>query len=232
MRRPRIDSLIRLSVTGALSAFHALAPYDFWIWINICQWIGHSHMLALSSIPKLRELYVKTVKSSEIAVTDCNQSVLVILHADTMAEFQAKDFGLSFQKKLLGRVSSKSVAKAFIDDTSASLLDNLYKLVKSVTGSKKDAEKVTKNIIKIVVKVGILHRNNQFSAEEMKVAKQLQHKMRALAMAVSLGRIDYVFGFFGKPETLDSVFASDSVHRECLGRIVKDLHEALDKESL
>lgn len=200
---------------------------------------------------------------------DRNQSVLSILHADAMAEFQAKDFGLSFQKKVLGRVSSKSVAKAFIDDTSASLLDNLYKLVKSVTGSKKDAEKVTKNIIKIVVKVGILHRNNQFSAEEMKVAKQLQHKMRALAMAVvsfyemefsydrrylvgafdetrallsdlvrshltgkSLGRIDYVFGFFGKPETLDSVFASDSVHRECLGRIVKDLHEALDKESL
>lgn len=188
---------------------------------------------------------------------------------DKMAEFHAKDIGLRVQKKLLSRVSNKSVAKAFIDDASANLLDSLYKLVKHVTGNKKEAEKITKNIIKIVVKVGVLHRNNQFSAEEIKVAEQLQRKMRALAMAVvsfyemdfsydrrylvgafeecstllsnlvrphltgkSMGRIEHVFGFFGKAETLDSVFGSDSVHRECLGRLVKDLHEALDKESL
>ncbi|KAK8762186.1 hypothetical protein V5799_026542, partial [Amblyomma americanum] len=173
----------------------------------------------------------------------------VSFQARNMAEFHAKDIGLRVQKKLLSRMSNKSVAKAFIDDVSASLLDNLYKLVKHVSGNKKEAEKIIKNIIKIVVKVGVLHRNSQFSPDEIKVAEQLQRKMRALAMAVvsfyemefsydrrylvgafdecrallsdlvrshltakSMGRIEHIFGFFGKPETLDSVFGNDSAH--------------------
>lgn len=207
--------------------------------------------------------------ASTCLLSNSCESGHVSFQAENMAEFHAKDIGLRVQKKLLSRMSNKSVAKAFIDDVSASLLDNLYKLVKHVTGNKKEAEKITKNIIKIVVKVGVLHRNHQFSPDEIKMAEQLQRKMRALAMAVvsfyemdfsydrrylvgafdecrallsvlvrshltakSMSRIEHIFGFFGKPETLDSVFGNDSAHRECLGRVVKDLHEALDKESL
>uniref|UniRef100_A0A2R5LCY3 Putative tumor necrosis factor induced protein n=1 Tax=Ornithodoros turicata TaxID=34597 RepID=A0A2R5LCY3_9ACAR len=101
-----------------------------------------------------------------------------------MTEFKAKDIGLRAQKKLLSHVSNKSVAKVFIDDTAGSLLDNVYRLVKNITGSKKDAEKITKNIIKVVVKVGILHRNSKFSAEELDIAQQFKRKFHSVAMSI------------------------------------------------
>lgn len=41
------------------------------------------------------------------------------------------------------------------------------------TGNKKEAEKLVKNIIKIVVKINILYRNDQFSADDLKVANQV-----------------------------------------------------------
>jgi hypothetical protein len=68
--------------------------------------------------------------------------------------FKAKDIGLRAQKKILSRMASKNMAKVFIDETAASLLDNLYRLTKQQYGSKKDAEKLIKNIIKIVIKLG------------------------------------------------------------------------------
>jgi len=45
--------------------------------------------------------------------------------------FKARDIGLRAQKKILSRMANKSVAKVFIDDTTGSLLDNVYKLAKS-----------------------------------------------------------------------------------------------------
>jgi hypothetical protein len=45
--------------------------------------------------------------------------------------FKSRDIGLRAQKKLLGRMTShKGMVKAFIDDNSGQLLDNLYRLVK------------------------------------------------------------------------------------------------------
>lgn len=44
--------------------------------------------------------------------------------------FKARDIGLRAQKKILSRMAGKNIARAFIDDTTASLLDNLYRLAK------------------------------------------------------------------------------------------------------
>lgn len=44
--------------------------------------------------------------------------------------FKARDIGLRAQKKILSRMATKNVAKAFIDDNTSSLLDNLYRLAK------------------------------------------------------------------------------------------------------
>jgi len=49
--------------------------------------------------------------------------------------FKARDIGLRAQKKILSRMANKSVAKVFIDDTTASLLDNVYKLAKAYVSS-------------------------------------------------------------------------------------------------
>lgn len=123
--------------------------------------------------------------------------------------------------------------------------------------------------IQVVVKVGVLQRNEQFSQEEQRLGDELQRKLRSLAMSVvsfyevdysydrqflagsveqcaallrnlvrahltpkSLARADHVFGFFSCPETLDSIFRKDSVHRDVLAKVVADLHRALDQGSL
>lgn len=44
--------------------------------------------------------------------------------------FKARDIGLRAQKKILSRMSNKTIAKTFIDGTTASLLDNIYRLAK------------------------------------------------------------------------------------------------------
>ena len=74
------------------------------------------------------------------------------------ANFSSLSMGLKAQKKILSKMSSKSVAKVFIDDSSGRLLDNVYGLLKEYSQNKKDSEKVVKNIIKIIIKIGILYR--------------------------------------------------------------------------
>lgn len=49
--------------------------------------------------------------------------------------FRARDIGLRAQKKILSRMATKTVAKTFIDGTTASLLDNIYRLAKLHVGS-------------------------------------------------------------------------------------------------
>lgn len=72
---------------------------------------------------------------------------------------RTRDLGLRAQKKLLGRIVSTGAGRSlFIDDATTSLLDNLYKLMESVTKSnphmdKKEPEKVLKNIVKLSIKV-------------------------------------------------------------------------------
>ncbi|XP_076064188.1 tumor necrosis factor alpha-induced protein 8-like protein sigmar isoform X2 [Oratosquilla oratoria] len=108
--------------------------------------------------------------------------------------FHARDISLKAQKKLLGKMSNKNVAKTFISDTHASLLDNLYSLAKSYTGNKKEAEKLVKNIIKIIVKINILYRNEQFTPEDLKVANQLRTKFTTIVKTViSFFQVDFTF---------------------------------------
>lgn len=72
---------------------------------------------------------------------------------------RTRDLGLRAQKKLLGRIVSTGAGRSlFIDDATASLLDNLYKLMDNIARSnpqldKKEPEKVLKNIVKLSIKV-------------------------------------------------------------------------------
>lgn len=45
--------------------------------------------------------------------------------------FRARDIAMKAQKKILSRMSTKSVAKVFVDDRMGALLDNVYKLCKT-----------------------------------------------------------------------------------------------------
>ncbi|XP_056641797.1 tumor necrosis factor alpha-induced protein 8-like protein isoform X2 [Diorhabda carinulata] len=112
----------------------------------------------------------------------------------TESAFKARDIGLRAQKKILSRMAGKNIAKVFIDDTTASLLDNLYRLAKQYSNNKKEAEKLIKNIIKIVIKLGVLHRNNMFTEEELKQAEKFKNKFRLAGMAIiSFYEVDFSY---------------------------------------
>lgn len=62
-----------------------------------------------------------------------NNTVFFPLTISVMTDnaFKARDIGLRAQKKILSRMATKNVAKVFIDGTTASLLDNVYRLAKT-----------------------------------------------------------------------------------------------------
>ncbi|XP_041368649.1 tumor necrosis factor alpha-induced protein 8-like [Gigantopelta aegis] len=114
--------------------------------------------------------------------------------AEPGSGFDSRGLALRAQKKLLGKMSSKSMAKHFIDDTTGRVLDNTYRLLKEYLASKKEAEKIIKYMIKTVVKVGILYRNDQFNADELKIVDDFKQKFHSLAMTViSFHEVDFTF---------------------------------------
>ncbi|KAK3098642.1 hypothetical protein FSP39_021496 [Pinctada imbricata] len=91
-------------------------------------------------------------------------------------------------------MSSKKIAKQFVDDTTGHILDTTHKVMKEFTGDKSKSEKILKNIIKTIIKVGILYRNDQFSADELKIAESFKSKFHSLAMTViSFHQVDFTY---------------------------------------
>ncbi|XP_053317796.1 tumor necrosis factor alpha-induced protein 8-like protein 1 [Spea bombifrons] len=111
-----------------------------------------------------------------------------------MDSFNTKTLVVQAQKKLLSRVATKSVISAFMDDVGSAMLDHLYRALREYTNSRKEAQKVIKNLIKIMVKVSVLYRNAQFTADEVAVLQNLRKKIHTVAMtAVSFQQIEFTF---------------------------------------
>ncbi|XP_032873377.1 tumor necrosis factor alpha-induced protein 8 isoform X1 [Amblyraja radiata] len=91
-------------------------------------------------------------------------------------------------------MASKSIATALVDDTSSDVLDELYKVTKEFTQNKKEAEKIIKNLIKVVIKLVVLNRNNQFNEDEILLMEKFKKKLHQLAMTVvSFHQVDFTF---------------------------------------
>lgn len=136
------------------------------------------------------------------------------------SNFRSRDIGLRAQKKLLGRMTNKNIVKAFIDDTTAQLLDNLHRMTRALSGHKKDADKMVKNIIKIVIKIGILYRNDQFSPDELLLAERFKKKFHSLAMTVvSFYEVDFSYdrNFLGQ-----SLAECGAMLKQLVGRHLTD----------
>ncbi|CAB0014714.1 unnamed protein product [Nesidiocoris tenuis] len=134
--------------------------------------------------------------------------------------FKSRDIGLRAQKKILSRMANKNVAKMFIDDTTASLLDNLYRLAKQYTDNKKESEKLIKNIIKVVIKIGVLYRNGQFNAEEIRTAEKFKNKFHSSAMAViSFHEVEFSYD---RPYLHKALHESHTLLRQVVARHLTD----------
>lgn len=97
------------------------------------------------------------------------------------------------QKKILGKFNNRKFVSKMMDEVSARVLDNMYRLAKEYS-DKKTAEKVTKHLIKTVIKIGILYNNNQYSKEEIVIAEKFRRKFNTLIMTVvSFYTVDYTY---------------------------------------
>ncbi|XP_003421711.1 tumor necrosis factor alpha-induced protein 8-like protein 1 isoform X2 [Loxodonta africana] len=111
-----------------------------------------------------------------------------------MDAFSTKSLVLQAQKKLVSKMASKAVVAVLIDDTSSEVLDELYRATKEFTRSRKEAQKVVKNLVKVVLKVGVLLRGGQLGSEELALLQRLRRRARSLAMtAVSFHQVDFTF---------------------------------------
>jgi hypothetical protein len=106
----------------------------------------------------------------------------------------SQSLAMRIQKKVASKMSNKNVAKIFIDDLTGRLLDNLYNLVKAYTGSKKQAENILNDIIKIIVKIGLLVRNNQLTQSEFTLCDSFRQTFHLFVKsALSFYEIEYTF---------------------------------------
>lgn len=108
--------------------------------------------------------------------------------------FSSKSLALQAQKKILSKIASKAVANMLIDDTSSEIFDELYKVTREHTHSKKEAHKIMKDLIKVAIKIGVLYRNNQFSPDEVAIVERFRKKLNQTAMTiVSFYEVEYTF---------------------------------------
>ncbi|XP_023375163.1 tumor necrosis factor alpha-induced protein 8-like protein 2 [Otolemur garnettii] len=111
-----------------------------------------------------------------------------------MESFSSKSLALQAEKKLLSKMAGRSVAHLFIDETSSEVLDELYRVSKEYTHSRPQAQRVIKDLIKVAVKVAVLHRSGCFGSSELALATRFREKLRQGAMtALSFGEVDFTF---------------------------------------
>ncbi|KAM8784537.1 tumor necrosis factor alpha-induced protein 8-like protein 2 isoform 1-T4 [Rhynchonycteris naso] len=111
-----------------------------------------------------------------------------------MESFSSKSLALQAEKKLLSKMAGRSMAHLFIDETISEVLDELYRVSKEYTQSRPQAQRVIKDLIKVAVKVAVLHRNGCFSPSELDLAARFRQKLRHGAMtALSFGEVDFTF---------------------------------------
>lgn len=111
-----------------------------------------------------------------------------------MESFSSKSLAIQAEKKFLSKMAGRSVAHLFIDETSSEVLDELYRVSKAYTHSRTQAQRVIKDLIKVAVKVAVLHRSGCFGPGELDVATRFRQKLRQGAMtALSFGEVAFTF---------------------------------------
>ena len=135
---------------------------------------------------------------------------------NTSSFVNSQSLALRLQKKIASKMSTKTVAKIFIDEPTGRILDNLYRLVKEYTKNKKFAETLSNNVIKIIIKMGILYKNEQLNKDELKLCDTFRQNFHSFVKAaLSFYEVDFTF---------DSDFLNNSLKscQNILQTIVKD----------
>uniref|UniRef100_A0A1I8IGA3 Tumor necrosis factor alpha-induced protein 8-like protein n=1 Tax=Macrostomum lignano TaxID=282301 RepID=A0A1I8IGA3_9PLAT len=144
-----------------------------------------------------------------------------------MSDFNISAIGVKAQRKLASGLSNRKTARLILDERANNLLDKAFKVLLLVASSRREAEKVTKSVIKLVVKIGLLARQEQFSRDEESVdcGRQLRLRFRNLIMSVSsFHRIEYTYD---RCFLLDQLEACHRLLRSMLGSHLTEKSQAL-----
>lgn len=137
------------------------------------------------------------------------------MHSSGNAQ-SAKTLSLRAQKKIIGSMANKNMAKLFIDDRSAHLLDMLHHLTRDYLNNKKRAEKLLKHCIKTAIKFALLVRNDQLTSPQLLLCSEFRRKLQLAAVTfISFYEVDYSF---------DKAYLG-GIMREC-GELLKRIAEA------
>jgi hypothetical protein len=113
---------------------------------------------------------------------------------NTSPFLNSQSLALRIQKKIASKMSNKAFAKIFIDDTTGRILDNLFKLVKEYSRSKKQAETIINSVIKIIIKIGLLYKNEQLNSDELRQCDAFRQTFHLFVKAaLSFYEVDYTF---------------------------------------
>ena len=108
-------------------------------------------------------------------------------------------------KLLINKLSSKDGTKQIMDETTSELLVNCCIVIKFYIGNINEAEKMMKDMIKGIVQVAILCRNNQFTKDEFAGVEKFRYDIKIIAKAlISFYQVDFTFN----PEYLLDMYAN------------------------
>ncbi|CAG5860980.1 unnamed protein product [Menidia menidia] len=165
-----------------------------------------------------------------------------------MDSFSTKSLALQAQKKLMSKMATKSVANLFIDDTSSEVLDDLYRVTKEYTRNRKESQKIIKNLIKMVVKLGKVHTlamtavsfhqieftfDRRVMSAILNECRDLLHQaIRRHLTAKSHSRVNHVFNHFADCDFLAALYGPSEAYRGHLQRICNGVNKMLDDGNL
>ncbi|CAJ0594952.1 unnamed protein product [Cylicocyclus nassatus] len=109
------------------------------------------------------------------------------------SEFSAASLSVRAQKKIASKLSTRKTTKLFLKDSIDQCFDSFYHVLRTYY-SKKDSEKVIKNIIKLSVKLAILSLNDMLSKEDLERLDDVQRQLHSLLLTVvSFVKVEYSF---------------------------------------
>lgn len=108
------------------------------------------------------------------------------------AEFKIKDFAISTQKKFAQKLATNAVIRnSLVDDSITEIFNLINKIIRLYLNDKKKSEKVMKDIIKIIVKLGVLQHNNRLDQKLVGLANsKLRH---AVLTMISFHEVEFTF---------------------------------------
>jgi len=107
-------------------------------------------------------------------------------------DFKIKDFAISTQKKFASKLAQNAIIRnSLVDDSTTEIFNLINKIIKLYINDKKKSEKTMRDIIKIIVKLGVLQHNDRL---ETRLVTQVNSKLRHVVLTmISFHEVQFTF---------------------------------------